>query len=198
MKTKKQQIKQRIVATLVTAFMFIMISGCYNVPNLFAATGVNVTLIQNIIAGQLSIDSLSTLGFNDLTVGVAANSLGNLSVVNMQDWRGNGQGWSVSAYCNALTTTATGVNTIANTSIFINAGSVQAVNGSLTGVAASGIGWQDLSSPRTLVNTGTALNYGMGSYNLANTMINVVYNGRGDQKVGTYQNLLTLTITSNI
>lgn len=198
MKTKKQQIKQRIVATLVTAFMFIMISGCYNVPSLHAGTTWYTNLVQNIVAGSLNIDSMSNLGFNDITVGVATNSLANLEVVNMQDWRGNGQGWTVSAYCNALTTAAAGVNTIANTSIFLNTGSVQAVSGSLTGVATYGTdSWRDLSSPRTLVNTAVASNAGMGSYNLANTSLNVVYNGRADQKTGTYQNQLTLTIVSN-
>jgi hypothetical protein len=198
MKTKKQQVKQRIVATLVTAFMFVMISGCYNVSNLYASTGWNVTLIQNIVAGTLNIDSLSTLGFNDITVGIANNSLANLSVVNMQDYRGNGQGWTVTAVCNALTTLASGTNTIANSSIFINTGSVHAVSGSIIGVATSGEGsWQDLQSIRTLVNTSTASNAGMGSYNISNTTLNVVYNGRPDQKTGTYQNLLTLTIASN-
>jgi hypothetical protein len=198
MKTKKQKIKQQIVATLIAAFMFVMISGCYNIGDLLAATGVNVTLVQNLVAGALNIDSLASLGFNDISVGLANNSLANLTVINMQDYRGNGQGWSVYAYCNSLYTLATGVNNLANSVIFLNTGSVQAVNGSLTGVAASGgSSWRALSGNLLLANTSTASNAGMGSYNLANTVINVVYNGRTDQKAGTYQNLLTLTILSN-
>jgi hypothetical protein len=198
METQKQKIKQKIVATLVIAFMFAMVSSCFIIPQSQAATTWGTNLIQNLIAGQLSVDSLFNLGFNDLTVGVAANSLANLTVVNMADWRGNGQGWTVATSCNALTTAAVGVNTLANTVIFINTGTLGVVNGSATGVATTGAAsWRDLSALRTLVNTAVASNAGMGSYNLANTTLNVVYNGRADQKAGTYQATLTTTIVSN-
>jgi|WetSurMetagenome_2_1015567.scaffolds.fasta_scaffold368360_1 hypothetical protein len=195
MKTKKQKVKQQIVAVVITAFMFVMISGCYNVGNLFAATGVNVVMIQNLVAGLLNIDSMATLAFNDLNIGTAGNSWANLQVVNVQDWRGNGSGWQVYAYCNSLMVASTGVNNIANSSIFINTGTLSAVNGSTTGMGTTGAAsWRALSGNLVLINMAAASNLGMGSYNLANTLVNVVYNGRGDQKAGQYQALLTLTV----
>jgi len=198
MKTKKQKVKQQIVAVLVMAFMFVMISGSVNVPDLLAATSFTVATQQNIVAGALNVDSLASIGFPDITISNPANSQANLTVVNMQDWRGNGMGWTLSMTANALTTAVAGTNTIANTYIFVNTGaSVGVVSGSATGVATTGAGsWRDLSASRTLVNTASNNGSGMGSYNLSNTMINVVYNGNPSQKAGTYQNLLTLTIAT--
>lgn len=194
MQTKKQKIKQKIAATLVVAFMFMMVVGSFGIPNIMAATVVNVQLWQNILAGALNIDSMAQVTFPDITVGSAANSYGNLAVVNMQDWRGNGTGWTITSSCNRLSIAAAGSNNINNDAIAINSGQVGVISGLASGIDTPAEGWLTLNTLRTIVNT--AAGSGMGSYNLSNTVINVVYNGLANQLVGAYKNQLTLTIVS--
>jgi len=197
MKTKKQKVKQQIIAVMVMAFMFVMITGTLNIPDLMAATTTTMAFGANISAGTLNIDTLASLAFPTMTIAVPTNDSANLTVVNMQDYRGNGMGWTMSAYSTPFTTPAGGTNSIANTAIFINTGTLTNISGTSTGVAATGAGsWRDLSAARTLVNTASNNGSGMGSYNLANTMMNIVYGGNPAQTSGVYTGTLTLTIAS--
>ena len=189
MTSKKTQIKQQIVATVVITFMVFMVFGAQDAA--FAVNQTNTTLIQNLVAGALQLEATDTLGFSDVTVGVAANSTANLTIINARDYRGSGAGWAVTAVMNALTTTAAGTNTITNDVIAWAPGDFFGLDGaSNTGVALGTAGYFD--TQRTLINTDTAA--GMGNYKVVNTMVNVVYNGRAIQLTGTYQNTLTMTI----
>lgn len=192
MGTRKQIIKQRIAATVVILFMFIMAYGTINIRDLSAATVTNTTLIQNLVAGTLSLEAPTSLGFNNLTVAVAANSLANLDIVNVRDYRGSGAGWSVTATVNELMTSATGVNNITNASVWWTPGAVFALDGaSNTGVNLASTNSFDQSDV-TLINA--AADAGMGNFKVVNTTINIVYNGRPDQLAGTYQATLQMTL----
>jgi hypothetical protein len=189
MKTKKQQIKQKIVATLVVLFMFVMVFGSINV-GFINAIGTNTTLIQNLIAGSLSMEAPATIGFNDINLGSPINSLANMIQVNARDFRGIGNAWSVTGTMNNLTTAGAGVNNISNTVIAWAPGASFADNGSNAGTAVGAAGYFD--SARTLFNT--SVNNGMGNYKIVNTTMNVVYNGNPNFVAGTYQNTMTMTI----
>jgi len=188
-KTKKQQIKQKIMATLVVLFMFVMVFSSVNV-DFTRAIGTNTTLIQNLIAGTLSMEAPATLGFNNINLGSAANSLANMNQVNARDYRGSGAAWSVTGTMNNLTTAGAGVNNISNTAIAWAPGASFADNGTNTGTAVGAAGY--FSAVRTLFNT--SINNGMGNYKIVNTTVNVVYNGNPNFVAGTYQNTMTMTI----
>jgi hypothetical protein len=194
MKTQKQTIKQKIVATVVVLFMIFMLFGSLDLPQTSAAVTVT-NLLQNVVAGGtgLSHEALQNVVFPDITVGTAANSLGNLTQTNVWDLRGSGAGWSVTGIVNNLTT-AGGNNTInilPNTIVAWNpaGGAIIAISGSGTGVTAGTA--QYLNSSVTLI-TATASN-GMGNYRINNVSLNIVYNGRTDQKVGAYTGVLIMT-----
>ena len=189
MQIQKQKIKQKIVATLVVLFMFVMVFGSVSV-DFTSAIGTNTTLIQNLIAGALSMEAPATLAFNNQTLGVAANSLANMDVVNARDLRGTGVAWTVTASMNNLTTGGAGVNNISNAAIAWAPGAAFADNGSNTGTAVGTAGY--FSTLRTLFNTST--NNGMGNYKITNTTVNVVFNGNPNFVAGTYQNTMTMTI----
>jgi hypothetical protein len=189
MKTKKQQIKQRIVATLVVLFMFVMVFGSVNI-DLINAIGTNTTLIQNLVAGSLSMEAPATIGFNNINLGSPTNSLANMLQVNARDLRGVGNAWTVTATMNNLTTAGAGVNNITNAAIAWAPGGYFSDNGTSTGVAVGVAGMFD--SARTLFNT--SVNNGMGNYKIVNTTLNVVYNGNPNFVAGTYQNTMTMTI----
>jgi hypothetical protein len=188
-KTKKQQIKQQIAATLVILFMFIMVFSSVNI-DFTKAIGTNTTLVQNIVAGTLSMEAPATIAFNNVNLGTAANSLANMTVVNARDYRGTGAAWSVTSTMNNLTTAGAGVNNIANSVIAWAPGASFADNGVNTGTAVGAAGYFD--SVRTLFNT--SLNNGMGNYKIVNTTMNVVFNGNPNFVAGTYQNTMTMTI----
>jgi len=192
MKTKKQQIKQKIIATLVVSFMFIMVSGTFNVTSILAATTTYTNLIQNMDQGNLELDAPYNVAFNNLSVGVAANSLANLDQVNMRDYRGTAAGWTVVGYTNNLQVSSAGINNISNASIWWNPGTLTNFQGSSTGVTPAS-GWASFGSQRTLVSA--SANNGMGNYRVSNTQLNIVYNGRIDQLQGTYSCVLTMTIS---
>ena len=193
MNPKRQQIKQQIAATLIISFMALMVFGSVEVADLSAAVN-NVTLIQNLVAGTLQLEAPTSKGFNDLTVAVAGNSLANLDQVNVRDFRGTGAGWTLSGTMNNMLTSAAaggGSNEISNAVIAWAPGTYYALDGgSNTGVSAGTAGF--FSAARTLL-TATA-NNGMGNFVMNGTVLNVVYNGYAGQKVGTYQNILTLTV----
>jgi hypothetical protein len=189
MKTKKQQIKQKIVAACVALFMFVMVFGSINI-DVIRAIGTNTTLIQNIVPGTLSMEAPATLGFNNINLGTPINSLANMTQVNARDLRGTGVAWSVTGTMNNLTTAGAGVNNISNAVIAWAPGGFFADNGSNAGVALGTAGFFD--SVRTIINT--SVNNGMGNYKIVNTTMNVVYNGNPNFVAGTYQNTLTMTI----
>ncbi len=188
-KTKKHQIKQKIIATFIILFMFIMIFGSVSV-DFTSAIGTNTTLIQNLIAGALSMEAPTTILFNNINIGTAINSLAMMTQVNARDLRGSGVAWSVSGTMNNLTATNAGLNNISNAVIAWAPGAYWSDNGSNTGVALGVAGY--FSGARTLFNT--SANNGMGNYKIVNTVLNVVYNGATDFQAGTYQNTLTMII----
>jgi hypothetical protein len=179
------------MATIVVFFMGVMVFGSMDVLDIMAANQTTTTLIQNFVAGALELEAPSTKGFNNILIGQANNSLANLDVINMRDYRGSGAGWAVTGVMNDLTTTGIGVNTIANSVIAWAPGSQFALDGgSNTGVAVGTAGFFNVA--RTLINAST--NNGMGNYRVNGTVLNVVYSGSPTQVAGTYQNTLTLTI----
>jgi hypothetical protein len=189
MKTKKQQTKQKIIATFIILFMFIMIFGSVSV-DFTSAIGTNTTLIQNLIAGALSMEAPATIGFNNINIGSAINSLANMTVVNARDYRGSGAAWGVTGTMNDMRATNAGINTISNSVIAWTPGPAFSDNGSNTGTAIGAAGY--FSAARTLFNT--SVNNGMGNYKITNTTLNVVYNGATDIVAGTFQNTLTMII----
>jgi hypothetical protein len=194
MKTKKQKIKQQIVAVLIIGFMFVMITGTLNVGNVFAATSWYVNLYQNFVAGGFGITVNNVVPFNDITVSVAANSLSNLDSLNVWDLRGTGAGWSVTGYSNNLSIASAGINNISNTQIFFTPGVVTALQGSATGVANGQAALTAMSVGNTAKLINAAAAYGMGNYRLSNTVINIVYNGRSDQLAGSYAAVMTINL----
>lgn len=190
---RKNQIKQRIVATLIVVFMFAMISGSINTRNAMANDVTN--LIQNFVAGYLSLEASADVGFNDISIGSGGiNSLGNLLIVNARDYTGTGGGWSVTGSMNNMLTSGSGgLNTIPNSVIAWNPQTatlygLEAAN--VLGIAKGTA--QYFSAIRTLFNA--AATNGMGNYLLNGTEMNIVWNGIANQTSGIYQNTLTLTI----
>lgn len=194
MLTKKQQIKQKIIAITVVTFMFFMVFNTVELQNVFAI-GANTTLTQNFAGGSLALTASSSAGFNDIQIGTPINSKANLVVVNMQDYRGSGAGWTTSGNISAqFQATNAGVNTIANTVVAWNptgAALTSPDSSNLNGMA-KGAATYFSDGIKTLVNTST--NNGMGNYQLSGTELNIVYNGRGDQAPGSYTATLQLTI----
>lgn len=190
---KKNQIKQRIIATLVVFFMFVMISGSINTRNAMANDVTN--LIQNFVAGIHSLEASATIGFNDISLGSGGtNSLGNLVIVNARDYTGTGSGWSVTGSMNDMYTSGSGgLNKIVNSVIAWNPQTATLYG--LEGASTSGIAKGThlyFSAIRTLVNAGST--YGLGNYRFNGTEMNIVWDGASNQVAGTYQNVLTLTI----
>ena len=199
MQTNKTKIKQQIIATLVIVFMSVMVFGVVNTQNSTAATAANANLIQNFVAGSLSLEADASIGFADLSVGIPANSIQNLTQVNVRDFRGTGAGWSVTGLMNDLfnATAETGGkrNNIRNTSIAWYPGNatLTGLGGSSTTGIALGANTFFSSAAKTLVNT--SANNGMGNYTLNLTPINIQYDGAANQIPGNYQTWLRLTIS---
>ena len=192
MKTKKQQIKQQIAATIVVFFMMVMVFGSRS--DLCSAIGNNTTLTQNIVTGAMSMEiSTTNLVFSDLTVGIAANSVGNVTQVNMRDYRGSGAGWTVSAVLNNLTASngVAGINNISNAAINWLPGAMYALDGGSNSGVQLGTGGT-FATAQTLINS--SANNGMGNYKVVNTMINILYSGTPTQKQAMYQNILLITM----
>src|SRR4030042_5635813 len=198
MGTKKKQIKQKIIAVFVVAFMLTMVFGTLDLPSSFAANQSLSNLIQNFLNGELSMEAPASLAFNNLSVGVAANSLANMDFVNFRDTRGDGAGWSISATMNNMFTSAAGTrNYVLNGNIawFPQTSVLTGLEGASTsGMVKGSDGLFD--SARTLINTST--NNGMGNYRLNSLNFNIQYYGWGAQKAGTYQKHLTIPISSKL
>jgi hypothetical protein len=193
MKTKKQAVKQKIIATTVVLFMLFMMFGSLKLPGALATT-TTTNLIQNMVSGSFGHSAMTNVVFSDITVGTAVNSLGNMVQTNMWDLRGSGVGWSVSGQLNNLyvTNAAGGINWVNNSEIAWDpaAGTIIAVSGvttSMTKGAAQFFG----AAARALVTAPAG--FGMGNYRINNVMFNIVYNGRTDQVVAPYVAILILT-----
>jgi len=195
MNFRKQKAKQKIIAVLIVTFMLTMVFGTLDLPFSLAANQSLSNLIQNFLNGELSMEAPLTLAFNNLSVGVAGNSLANMDYVNFRDTRGSGAGWSVSATMNNMLTSADGArNYLLNGNIawFPQTAVLTGLEDASTdGIAKGSDGFFDVA--RTLINA--SVNNGMGNYRLNSLNLNVQYYGWGDQKAGTYQNTLTMTIS---
>lgn len=194
MQTRKKQIKQKIIAVLVATFMFVMLYGTISIKN---SLGVDDTtnLIQNFIAGTLGIESPASLGFSNLTIGVAANSHANMDYVNFRDYRGGSGNWSLTGGMNNMLTSGAGArNFFSNGNIawFPQNLTLIGLEGSSTsGIAKGSDGFFD--SLRTLVNA--SVDNGLGNFRVNSLNFNIQYYGWANQTNGTYQNTLTLTIS---
>jgi len=194
MKTKREQLKQRIVATLIVFFMCFMISGLFGAFEV-GAIGSNITFAANIGAGSLTFASSSSVAFPNMSIGTAVNDLANITQVNITDLRGSGAGWSVTGTANTFTATNAGTNTIANTFIawFPANGTWAALSGVTTGILNGTAA--NFGSAAQLNLAAASVGNGMGNYTLSNVLVNIIYNGNTGQAAGLYQNTLTLTIT---
>jgi hypothetical protein len=195
MQTKKKQVKQQIVSTCIILFMLVMVFGTVGVDLLMAANTSTTTLIQNITAGTLGIEAPATVGFSNLTLGTAGTSTGNLTQVNMWDYRGSGLGWSITATMNHLTLNTTvpsgAVGNILNSAVRWWTGTPAIVTGSLSSVSAGADG-ENFDGSVTLVQALSGA--GMGNYRINGTTLNVEYNGNPTQAAGTYNATLTMNI----
>ena len=192
MQTKKQKIKQKIMATVVVLFMMVMMFGTVDLSRI-TATVTNTALLQNFNPGTMGHQAMTSLVFNDITIGVAVNSLQNMTITNVWDLRGSGAGWSLSGTVNSLMiATGGGVNNLSNAFIAWNpaGGALTAISGTTTGIGIGAAAYFD-GGLRTLLNTTT--NNGMGNYRMNNVMFNIVYNGRADMEAGLFQATLTMT-----
>lgn len=193
-KTKKQQIKQKIVAVLIATFMFVMIFGTVGTKFSLGADADNTNLIQNFVAGVLSMETPESLGFADITVGIATNSLANMDYVNFRDYRGGSGNWSLTASMNnMMCDTAAARNFVDNGNIYWAPQSATLIGlegSSTTGIALGSDGY--FSTLRTLVNSG--VDYGLGNYRINSLNFNIVYFGWANQAADTYQNTLFFTI----
>lgn len=190
MKTKKEQIKQRIIAIVVIVFMFSMVIGTVSIQ--FAgAIGGNTILQQVVSPGTLSLETLAQVDFNTFTLnGVSTNSLANLTQVNMRDTRGSGAGWNVVGSANNM---AAGTNIIANTRLSWSPGTIYALDGSSnTGVTAGASYSGNFADGARTMATATT-NNGMGNYVINGTTMNLLL--MSSVPAGTYQNTLLLTIS---
>jgi hypothetical protein len=192
MKTKKQKIKQQIIATLVTFFMFIMVFGVVDVKDTSAVTAT-MNLIQNFVSGGLSLECEQNLVFSDITIGLPTNSTANMTWLNVRDLRGTGAGWTLTAVSNNLSAVNAGLNFISNAAIAFNPAGATIIG--LNGAVTTGMGQGTaayLSAARTFINATN--NNGMGNYRINNTVFNIVYSGAVNQAVGSYQATVTFEL----
>jgi len=192
MKTLKQKIEQKIVATVVVAFMFSMMFGSLNLPGASAAV-TNTNLIQNIVAGTFGHGALTNVVFPNITIGSATNSTSNMTMTTAWDLRGSGAGWTIAGYASRLwiQNSATGVNNLDNVEIrwYPSGATIYAISGVTTGMTLGSVA--NLDGSRTLITATN--NNGMGNYRINGVMFNIVYNGRTDQVSGNYVSVLTMT-----
>jgi len=192
METRKKQLKQKIIATLVVVFMFAMISGTVN-PIRVRAIGDNTLLQANVQGGTLSLDSPEQANYATVTLNASAQTTtANLIQVNMRDPRGSGAGWTTIGACNDM---KAGTNTISNAYIDWAPGTVYALDGaSNTGVAAGADYAGNFGDgSRTLANTALSAGDGMGNYVINGTIMNLQI--LSSVNAGVYQNTLLLTIS---
>jgi hypothetical protein len=191
MKTKKNQVKQQIVATLVVVFMFGMVLGSMDVRDA-EAIGSNSLLRQVVLAGSLSLEATNFLLFPSVTLNATAqNSTANLGQVNMRDPRGTGAGWTAIGSANNMVAANGAV--ISNVHLSWAPGTIYALDGSSNAGVAAGASYSGNfgDGTRTLANTST--NNGLGNYVINGTILNLLI--LPSTLAGTYENTLTLTIS---
>lgn len=186
----KQQIKQKIIATLVVVFMLAMLGGIIRISDV-RAIGDNTTLQQEITAGSLSLESPTQVNFNATTAGAGVNSLANMVQVNMRDYRGTGASWTTVGAANNMV--AANAAEIPNSRLRWAPGDIYALDGASNDGVAAGADYSGNfgDGSRTLANAST--NNGMGNYIINATTLNFLITA--DDYIGTYQNTLTLTIS---
>lgn len=191
MKTKKEQIKQKIIAIFVVTFMFAMMIGTVNI-NLADATGGNTILQQVVSAGSLSLETAAQVNFNTFTLnGASFNSLANLTQVNFRDTRGSGAGYNVVGTANNM---QAGTNIIANTQLRWSPGTIYGLEGSsTTGVTAGASYSGNFGDPGGKTLASATSENGMGNYTINGTTLNLLL--APSVAAGTYQNTLLLTIS---
>lgn len=189
MKTKKEQFKQKIIATFVVTFMFLMIFGSININNV-GAIGGNSVVQLTLTGGALSLESPTQVNFNSTPINVVAyNTLANLTQVNFRDSRGTGGGYSVTGSANNM---AAGTNIIANSWLEWSPGSIFALDeASNTGVTAGAAYSGNFGDGLRTMVTATS-NNGMGNYVINGTALRVQV--RPSFITGVYQSTLLLTI----
>lgn len=191
-KTKSKEIKQKIVSTLVIVAMVVMVFSTLQYKRILADS--NVTMSQTVSAGSLTMSTVTSVAMNAaIAIATATNSVGNLLVVNVIDYRGSGLGWTAAMYASNWNQVAreSGVNNLSNAITYIAPGALGNYNSSShTGIAVGGAGTLDGSV--TLYNASSG--NGMGAYFLGNSELNIIYDGGATLLDGTYQATSTLTI----
>jgi len=190
-KTKKQEIKQKIVATLVVVFMLVMIAGVVKVENIRAEAD-NAILELIVSSGSLSIEAADQVNFATVTLNaVTVNTTANMVQVNMRDARGSGAGWTATGAANYLT--AANSSNISNIWLRWAPGDIYALDGADNTGVVSGADYSGNfgDGSRTLANTST--NNGMGNYVINGTILNLTIDS--ETPAATYHNTLTLTIS---
>ncbi|OGI27040.1 MAG: hypothetical protein A2359_01700 [Candidatus Moranbacteria bacterium RIFOXYB1_FULL_43_19] len=189
MKTRKSELKKKIFATLVIVFMLAMMGGMISLKNV-RAIGDDTTLQQVLTGGSLSLESPTQVNFNSQTAGSGANSLANLTQVNMRDYTGTGGGWAATATANAMT--AANAATIPNTRLSWAPGDIYALDGASNDGVTAGPDYSGNFGDGARNLTGASSGNGMGNYVINGTTLNLLIIAEDYQ--GTYQNTLTLTI----
>jgi len=192
MKTKTKEIKQKLTATLIISAMIIMVFSTLEYKKVMADT---VTMSQTVSAGSMTLSTVASIAMNSaITVAQATNSVGNLLVVNVIDYRGSGLGWTAAMYASNWNQVAreTGTNNLSNAVTYIAPGTLANYNSSSeTGIAVGTASTLDASV--TLFNASAG--NGMGAYHLDNSELNIVYDGDATLLDGTYQATSTVTVT---
>jgi len=189
---KEKQLKQKIISLIVIFFMFLSLMSVTGKLNFVRAESNLVTLKQNIIAGALDLTVMAEVGFNNATAGTAANSLANMAVFNVQDYRGSGAGWTVTGYSSPLVNGTDTGTTIPNTRIYWEPStSFFGLNGASNTSITKYSTLVMLNTAQTIITAASTA--GKGFYNIPNTTLNVVIQA-GDLTAD-YNALLTMTLT---
>lgn len=195
MGAKIKETKQKIVAVIIILFMFMMVAGSLEIKQFVLAANTDTTnMFQNIVAGTLDMEAVTSAAFNNITAGVSDNSMANLSLMNVRDFRGTGAGWQVTATSSNFVNGASGTAIIPNSRLKVICGDLFGYNGaSTTGVAqctsyAGNFG----DGARAIVNA--AATAGEGAYNLYNNTLNLLIAATDDAQ--SYNAVLSFTIVS--
>ena len=186
----EQKIKQKILATLVIFFMFVMIGGTIDQFSIIRAATDTANLLQNIISGALFVQAQGDVGFNDQTAGTGLNSLANLTVVNVIDNTGTLGGWDCVGGSTNFINGASGNLILPNFRLMWAPGDL--AGSDLNGVAA-GADYTGNFGDGTLTLINAAAGYGSGAYNIANSTLNLLIES-GDY-AEEYNATLTFTLS---
>jgi len=194
MGAKIKETKQKIVAVIIILFMFMMVAGSLEIKQFVLAANTDTTnMFQNIVAGTLDMDAVASAAFNNITAGTSDNSMANLEVVNVRDYRGTGAGWQVTATSSNFVNGASGTAIIPNSRLKVVCGDLVGYNGAdTTGVAACSYAGNFGDGARSIVNA--AATAGEGAYNLYNNTLNLLVLATDDAQ--SYNAVLSFTIVS--